>query len=156
MTVVTQVVILTRDKPGTPRATIRPDPAMHLYASMLRTLCACVWVFACAGVCVRMHVRVGVHGGRRRAGASHWAWGYPLTIHVWTRTRQALITKPSRAAGRRTDVVTLKGRAACEIDTADELLASELLLNGTFSGLDSHAVRAWAGGSGRAWWAGAT
>ena len=38
VTVVTQVVILTRDKPGTPRATIRPDPAMHLYASMLRTL----------------------------------------------------------------------------------------------------------------------
>ncbi|KAG2430053.1 hypothetical protein HXX76_010153 [Chlamydomonas incerta] len=38
------------------------------------------------------------------------------------------------------DVVTLKGRAACEIDTADELLASELLLNGTFSGLDSHAL----------------
>ncbi|GIL80546.1 hypothetical protein Vretimale_16031 [Volvox reticuliferus] len=34
-------------------------------------------------------------------------------------------------------VVTLKGRAACEIDTADELLASELLLNGTFSSLDS-------------------
>ncbi|KAG2486102.1 hypothetical protein HYH03_015197 [Edaphochlamys debaryana] len=34
------------------------------------------------------------------------------------------------------NVVTLKGRAACEIDTADELLASELLLNGTFSGLD--------------------
>ncbi|KXZ46673.1 hypothetical protein GPECTOR_41g637 [Gonium pectorale] len=33
-------------------------------------------------------------------------------------------------------VVTLKGRAACEIDTADELLASELLLNGTFSGLE--------------------
>lgn len=27
-------------------------------------------------------------------------------------------------------VVTLKGRAACEIDTADELLAAEMLLNG--------------------------
>ncbi|EFJ40622.1 hypothetical protein VOLCADRAFT_121704 [Volvox carteri f. nagariensis] len=34
-------------------------------------------------------------------------------------------------------VMTLKGRAACEIDTADELLASELLLNGTFSSLES-------------------
>ncbi|GFR47001.1 hypothetical protein Agub_g8684, partial [Astrephomene gubernaculifera] len=33
-------------------------------------------------------------------------------------------------------VVTLKGRAACEIDTADELLAAELLLNGTFSRLE--------------------
>ncbi|PNH06706.1 Superkiller viralicidic activity 2-like 2, partial [Tetrabaena socialis] len=33
-------------------------------------------------------------------------------------------------------VVTLKGRAACEIDTADELVASELLLNGTLSGLE--------------------
>ncbi len=31
----------------------------------------------------------------------------------------------------------MKGRAACEIDTADELLAVELLLNGTFSSLDS-------------------
>ena len=38
VTVVDQVVIHTREKPGTPRATIRPDPAMHLYASMLRTL----------------------------------------------------------------------------------------------------------------------
>ena len=29
----------------------------------------------------------------------------------------------------------MQGRAACEIDTADELLATELLLNGEFSGL---------------------
>ena len=39
-------------------------------------------------------------------------------------------------------VVTLKGRAACEIDTADELLSSELLLNGVFSSLDTHQLSA--------------
>jgi ATP-dependent RNA helicase DOB1 len=33
-------------------------------------------------------------------------------------------------------VLTLKGRAACEIDAADELLASELMFNGVFGGLD--------------------
>eukprot|EP01023_Acetabularia_acetabulum_P048651 TRINITY_DN5151_c0_g1_i1.p1 TRINITY_DN5151_c0_g1~~TRINITY_DN5151_c0_g1_i1.p1 ORF type:complete len:355 (-),score=72.81 TRINITY_DN5151_c0_g1_i1:316-1221(-) len=38
------------------------------------------------------------------------------------------------------DIVTLKGRAACEIDTADELLSAELLLNGTFNGLDKHQL----------------
>lgn len=39
-------------------------------------------------------------------------------------------------------VVTLKGRAACELDTADELLSSELLLNGVFSALDIHQLPA--------------
>ena len=33
-------------------------------------------------------------------------------------------------------VLTLKGRAACEIDAADELLAAELMFNGVFGGLD--------------------
>jgi len=37
-------------------------------------------------------------------------------------------------------VLQLKGRAACEIDTADELLASELMLEGAFSSLDIHQV----------------
>ncbi|KAK9838518.1 hypothetical protein WJX81_004706 [Elliptochloris bilobata] len=37
-------------------------------------------------------------------------------------------------------LVTLKGRAACEIDTADELLTSELLLNGVFNSLDVHQL----------------
>ena len=36
----------------------------------------------------------------------------------------------------------LQGRAACEIDTADELLATELLLNGEFSSLDEHLLAA--------------
>ena len=40
------------------------------------------------------------------------------------------------------DVVQLKGRAACQIDTADELMAAELMFDGTFSGLDHHAVAA--------------
>ena len=35
-----------------------------------------------------------------------------------------------------------QGRAACEIDTADELLATELLLNGVFSELDEHLLAA--------------
>ncbi|KAK9798903.1 hypothetical protein WJX73_005375 [Symbiochloris irregularis] len=49
-----------------------------------------------------------------------------------------------RKLGHITDdmVVTLKGRAACEIDTADELLSSELLLNGVFSSLDTHQLSA--------------
>ena len=35
-----------------------------------------------------------------------------------------------------------QGQAACEIDTADELLATELLLNGVFSELDEHLLAA--------------
>lgn len=37
-------------------------------------------------------------------------------------------------------VLQLKGRAACEVDTADELLASELMLEGCFTDLDAHQV----------------
>ncbi|PRW61094.1 superkiller viralicidic activity 2-like 2 isoform A [Chlorella sorokiniana] len=36
--------------------------------------------------------------------------------------------------------VTLKGQAACEIDTADELLTTEMMFDGTFGGLDKHAL----------------
>ncbi|XVE71946.1 hypothetical protein DITRI_Ditri10aG0191600 [Diplodiscus trichospermus] len=39
-------------------------------------------------------------------------------------------------------VVQLKGRAACLIDTADELLVTELMFNGTFNDLDHHQVAA--------------
>ncbi|CAA0818719.1 Protein HUA ENHANCER 2 [Striga hermonthica] len=37
-------------------------------------------------------------------------------------------------------VVQLKGRAACLIDTGDELLVTELMFNGTFNDLDHHQV----------------
>lgn len=37
-------------------------------------------------------------------------------------------------------VVQLKGRAACELDTADELLTTELMFNGVFGGLDKHQL----------------
>jgi superfamily II RNA helicase len=39
-----------------------------------------------------------------------------------------------------TGVVLLKGQAACEIDTADELLTAELMFNGTLIGLDKHQL----------------
>ncbi|KAK7251471.1 hypothetical protein RIF29_34702 [Crotalaria pallida] len=39
-------------------------------------------------------------------------------------------------------VVQLKGRAACLIDTGDELLVTELMFNGTFNELDHHQVAA--------------
>ncbi|CAA2994068.1 D -box ATP-dependent RNA helicase D 10 [Olea europaea subsp. europaea] len=39
-------------------------------------------------------------------------------------------------------VVQLKGRAACFIDTGDELLVTELMFNGTFNDLDHHQVAA--------------
>jgi ATP-dependent RNA helicase DOB1 len=39
-------------------------------------------------------------------------------------------------------MVTLKGRAASAIDTADELLTSELMFDGTFSSLDKHQLAA--------------
>ncbi|KAG6428501.1 hypothetical protein SASPL_112753 [Salvia splendens] len=39
-------------------------------------------------------------------------------------------------------VVQLKGRAACRIDTGDELLVTELMFNGTFNDLDHHQVAA--------------
>ncbi|KAK2080063.1 hypothetical protein QBZ16_002459 [Prototheca wickerhamii] len=38
------------------------------------------------------------------------------------------------------NVVTTKGRVACEINTADELLATELMMNGTFNALDKHQL----------------
>ncbi len=37
-------------------------------------------------------------------------------------------------------LVLTKGRAACEIDAADELLTTELMFNGVFSKLDKHQV----------------
>ncbi|EFN51423.1 hypothetical protein CHLNCDRAFT_28067, partial [Chlorella variabilis] len=37
-------------------------------------------------------------------------------------------------------MVQPKGRVACEIDAADELLTAELLVNGTFGGLDKHQL----------------
>jgi len=37
-------------------------------------------------------------------------------------------------------IVLTKGRAACEIDTADELLTTELMFNGVFSTLDKHQL----------------
>ncbi|KAJ4754730.1 ATP-dependent RNA helicase [Rhynchospora pubera] len=39
-------------------------------------------------------------------------------------------------------VLQLKGRAACLIDTGDELLVTELMFNGTFNDLDPHQVAA--------------
>ncbi|XP_027070815.2 DExH-box ATP-dependent RNA helicase DExH10 [Coffea eugenioides] len=39
-------------------------------------------------------------------------------------------------------VVQLKGRAACLIDTGDELLVTELMFNGTFNELDHHQIAA--------------
>eukprot|EP00252_Welwitschia_mirabilis_P018829 TRINITY_DN4218_c0_g1_i1.p1 TRINITY_DN4218_c0_g1~~TRINITY_DN4218_c0_g1_i1.p1 ORF type:complete len:993 (+),score=171.89 TRINITY_DN4218_c0_g1_i1:142-3120(+) len=39
-------------------------------------------------------------------------------------------------------VVQMKGRAACLIDTADELLVTELMFNGTFNELDHHQTAA--------------
>lgn len=39
-------------------------------------------------------------------------------------------------------VVQTKGRAACLIDTGDELLVTELMFNGTFNDLDHHQVAA--------------
>ncbi len=37
-------------------------------------------------------------------------------------------------------MVLLKGRAACEVDTADELVTVELMFNGTFQRLDKHSL----------------
>ena len=38
------------------------------------------------------------------------------------------------------EVVLLKGRAACEVDAADELVATELLFNGALGELDKHQL----------------
>ena len=51
-----------------------------------------------------------------------WPWFHSLTLPL--------------AAG----VLQLKGRAACEVDTADELMASELMLEGAFGSLNIHQV----------------
>ncbi|KAL6773736.1 hypothetical protein ACKKBG_A22275 [Auxenochlorella protothecoides x Auxenochlorella symbiontica] len=54
------------------------------------------------------------------------------------RHRGAVLRKLGYVDGE--GVVTLKGRVACEINTADELLATELMLNGTFNALDRHQL----------------
>jgi ATP-dependent RNA helicase DOB1 len=36
----------------------------------------------------------------------------------------------------------MQGRAACEIDTADELVVSEMMVNGAFKSLDKHQIAA--------------
>ena len=37
-------------------------------------------------------------------------------------------------------IVTIKGKAACRIDTADELLTTEMMFDGTFNSLDVHQL----------------
>eukprot|EP00891_Asterochloris_glomerata_P002642 jgi/Astpho2/2642/fgenesh1_pm.00049_%23_6_t len=54
------------------------------------------------------------------------------------KARTAVLRKLGMIDGE--GVVQIKGKAACEIDTADELLATELMLDGTFSGLDKHQL----------------
>ena len=39
-----------------------------------------------------------------------------------------------------TGCMLLQGKAACEITTADELLATEMMFNGTFNSLDKHQL----------------
>ena len=39
------------------------------------------------------------------------------------------------------NVIQLKGRTACEVNTADELVVAELVFNGAFSTLDASQVR---------------
>ncbi len=63
------------------------------------------------------------------------------SVHEVTRSRPAtgrmkVLRRLGHIDGE--DVVQLKGRAACELDTADELLATELMFNGVFQNLDAH------------------
>lgn len=56
------------------------------------------------------------------------------------RNRLAVLRKLGHVSAD--DVVTDKGKAACEVDTGDELMASEMMFNGTFGSLDKHQLAA--------------
>lgn len=78
-------------------------------------------------------VRAAAHGSA--ACICHDLCSLKLGNVTGSQTRQQRACTPC-AAG----VVLLKGRAACEIDTADELLTAELMFNGTLIGLDKHQL----------------
>ena len=57
---------------------------------------------------------------------------------VFAVRRVAVLTRLGHVDGK--GLVLTKGRAACEIDAADELLTTELMFNGVFSKLDKHQI----------------
>lgn len=61
-----------------------------------------------------------------------------VNFRAETKSRSQVLRKLGMIDGE--GMVTLKGRAACEIDTADELLTTEMMFNGTFNGLDKHQL----------------
>ena len=60
------------------------------------------------------------------------------TFHSEAQRRTAVLTRLGHVDA--SGIVTLKGRAACEIDTADELVTTELMFNGVFAELDVHQL----------------
>ena len=66
-----------------------------------------------------------------------------LGTRLWKQTffivcRVAVLRRLGHVDGN--GLVLTKGRAACEIDAADELLTTELMFNGVFSKLDKHQI----------------
>ncbi|EIE19880.1 HUA enhancer 2 [Coccomyxa subellipsoidea C-169] len=70
---------------------------------------------------------------RRKLTESHLA-----KFRTEAKNRTAVLRKLGHVTAE--GVVSLKGRAACEISTGDELLTTELMLNGVFNSLDVHQL----------------
>jgi superfamily II RNA helicase len=75
--------------------------------------------------------------------AVHRDVDFPLQLHLFRdelRNRGRVLKRLGHITSD--GVVQLKGRAACQIDTADELLVTELMFNGVFIKLDAHQIAA--------------
>lgn len=70
---------------------------------------------------------------RPNLGSCLLNWRRRLRLH-----RTAVLRKLGHVTAE--GVVSMKGRAACEISTGDELLTTELMLNGVFNSLDKHQL----------------
>ena len=92
------------------------------------------------------------HGQCKGASSSKWQSIGPSSLSIavppcicingpnclWCAHRTAVLRKLGHVT--KEGVVTLKGRAACEISTGDELLTTELMFNGVFNSLDKHQL----------------
>ncbi len=74
----------------------------------------------------------------RQAPANALLFSYDLELETLCACRTKVLKRLHHVSAD--GLVLLKGKAACEIDTADELLCAELMFNGVFSGLDKHQL----------------
>ena len=114
------------------------EGCQHVHADARRR-----WQRACAWPSARPRRRRGSSwpASSRRAGACCAAWGALLSL-AWVPTGHAIgaqvpdVECPGRRYVDEDGVVTLKGRVAAAIQSADELVLTELIFNSGFKVLE--------------------